>query len=43
MSTLETFMGSTVLNAVAEGNTIQTPNTPDEEDSEEAFIFSDLA
>jgi len=42
VSTMASFMGSPVLNAVSQGARIVTPNTPEEGDDEE-FIFSDTA
>ena len=41
MAAMATFMGSPVLNAVAEGRVIVTPNTPTEEDEAKAFTFTD--
>ena len=41
MGEMNTFMGSPLLNAVSEGVTVETPNTPARDEEEEAFLFSD--
>ena len=41
MLTIDTFMGSPVLNAVSGTTPIKTPHTPSEESEEKEFTFSD--